>query len=132
MKALTKLTLILALAMICAGGTSAAQAADNEHAEFVALMNSYLDVSNKVVDLAGTPEAAIYMAVEGIVEVYEQRRDGPAAEQHLRRILDEHGSNQTIRNLVRFKLRDIYNETGQTDKALAELDAIIAENARAR
>ncbi len=106
-----------------------AQAADEE--DFLLLMNQYLTLGNAVVDTAERPEAAVFLAIEGIFEVYEQRRDAPSAVQHFERLLREHGSNQTVRNLIRFKLRDIYKETGQSDKALEQLDLIVAENAAA-
>ena len=34
----------------------------------------------------------------------------------------------TVRTITRFKLRDLYKETGQPDLALEELDTIIDEN----
>ena len=102
----------------------------NEQEDFLQLMNQYLALSNAVVDTAARPEAAVYIAIEGIFEVYEQRRDAPSAVQHFERMLKEYGDNQTVRNLIRLKLRDIYKETGQTDKALQQLDLIVAENAR--
>ena len=104
------------------------QAAD-EQQRFVTLMNNYLDLVNSVVDSAERPEAAVFMAIEGIFEVYEQRRDAPSAVRHLEGLLAEHGDNRTVRNLIRFKLRDIYKETGQQDKALEQLDLIVADNA---
>ena len=117
---------VIAAAILVAPGASAA----GEQEAFVDLMNQYLALGNAVVDTAERPEAAIFLAIEGIFEVYEQRRDAPNAIQHFERLLREHGENQTVRNLIRFKLRDIYKETGQSDKALEQLDLIVAENAR--
>lgn len=117
---------VITAAMMVAPGASAA----GEQEAFVDLMNQYLALGNAVVDTAERPEAAIFLAIEGIFEVYEQRRDAPNAIQHFERMLREHGENQTVRNLIRFKLRDIYKETGQSDKALEQLDLIVAENAR--
>ena len=122
--------LLMASTVICLGLSGApAQAQDvNEQAQFIGLMSQYLELSNQIVALTGTPEGAIFMAVEGIFEVYEERRDAPSAIKHLERILDD-TRNQTVRNIVRLKLRDIYKETGQSDKALEQLDMIIKENA---
>ena len=103
----------------------------NEQEDFLELMSQYLALGNAVVDTAERPEAAIFLAIEGIFEVYEQRRDAPNAVQHFERLLEQHGDNQTVRNLIRFKLRDIYKETGQMDKALEQLDLLVAENAAA-
>lgn len=113
-------------AVLAAPGAGAA----GDQEAFVDLMNQYLALGNAVVDTAERPEAAIFLAIEGIFEVYEKRRDAPNAIQHFERLLREHGENQTVRNLIRFKLRDIYKETGQSDKALEQLDLIVAENAR--
>ncbi len=103
--------------------------AEDNPGQFVSLMSQYLDLANQVVDVAEHDEAAIFLAIEGIFEIYEKRRDAPGAVKHLQGILDNHGSNRVVRNLVRFKLRDIYKETGEMDKALEQLDLIIKENA---
>ncbi len=120
--------LILSLLLMASGMTSAS-AQDDQTLKFVALMNDYLTLANKMVDAAEKPQAAIFMAIEGIYEVYEQRRDAPGAVRHLSEILDNHPNDRVVRNLVRFKLRDIYKETGEADKALEQMDKIIAENA---
>jgi predicted negative regulator of RcsB-dependent stress response len=116
----------IATALVIAPASNAA----SEQEAFVQLMSQYLELGNAVVDTAERPEAAIFLAIEGIFEVYEQRRDAPNAVQHFERMLEDYGENQTVRNLIRFKLRDIYKETGQTDKALEQLELIVAENAR--
>ena len=46
----------------------------------------------------------------------------------MKNILEQYPENQTVRNIIRFKLRDVYVETGQADLALAELEAVIEEN----
>jgi len=101
----------------------------SEQAQFIDLMNKYMALSEQVVESASRPESTIFMAVEGIFEVYEQRKDAPGAIEHLERILAD-TNNQTVRNIVRLKLRDIYKETGQMDKALGQLDLVIKENSR--
>ncbi len=101
----------------------------DDQEDFLLLMNQYLELGNMVVDTAERPEASIFLAIEGIFEVYENRRDAPGAVKHFERLLAEHGDNQTVRNLIRFKLRDIYKETDQVDKALEQLDLIVSENA---
>ncbi|MEM7352531.1 MAG: hypothetical protein AAF657_17155, partial [Acidobacteriota bacterium] len=76
------------------------------------------------------PETAIFLAIEGIIEVYEERREKAKAIPHLERIVEQNGDNQTVRNIVRFKLRDLYRETGRSDKAIEQLELVIAENSR--
>ena len=91
-------------------------------------LGGYMDVSERFIRLAGRPEAAIFFAIEGIVEIYEQRNELALAPPHLQNILNKYPDNKTIRNIVRFRLRDVYNDTGRSDLALRELEAIIAEN----
>ena len=91
-------------------------------------LGGYMDVSERFIRLAGRPEAAIFFAIEGIVEIYEQRNELALAPPHLQKILNKYPDNKTIRNIVRFRLRDVYNDTGRSDLALRELEAIIAEN----
>ena len=95
---------------------------------FIDTLGSYMDVSEKIISLAGRREAAIFFAIEGIVEIYEQRNELAKAPPHLQKILKKYPDNKTIRNIVRFKLRDVYNDTGRSDLALQELEAVIAEN----
>ena len=91
-------------------------------------MEGYLDLSRDVVELASKQETTIFLAIEGIVEIYEGREEMGRAVDHLNKIMQAYPDNRIVRNLVRFKLKDIYVETGQTDKALQVLDAIIEEN----
>ena len=95
---------------------------------FIDTLGSYMDVSEKLVSLAGDPETTIFFAIEGIVEIYERRNELAKVPPYLEKVLEKHPDNKTIRNIVRFKLRDVYNDTGQSDLALRELEAIIAEN----
>lgn len=124
------LSLTLLLAVLTGAAAIPSALAQENPQEMVALMNDYLNLADKVVDTAQQREKAIFLAVEGIFEVYEQRRDAPGAVRHLTRILDQHSDDRVVRNLVRFKLRDIYKETGDMDKALEQLDLIVAENTR--
>ena len=67
-------------------------------------------------------------AVEGIVEGHRDRGDQAAAVPLLIRILAKHADHQTVRNIIRFKLFDVYREIGKADLALAEREAVIDEN----
>ena len=99
-----------------------------EEARYMELMDSYLQVSEHFVTLASNPTASVYFAIEGIVELYEERGDGGGAIAHLQRLLEQYGAERTIGVLIRFKLRDLYRDTSQPELALKELDAIIAES----
>ena len=108
-------------------GVYAAEKA-NDEARFIEILSGYLDVSERYITLAARKEAAVYFAVEGIVEIYEARQELANAVPHLRNILNQYPDNRTVHNIVRFKLREIYNETGRSDLALNELELVIQEN----
>ena len=121
--------LAIAVVMIAAVFVAPAHADDHdEEIDFLETVNSYLEVSERYVSLADRKEAAIFFAVEGIVEIHEDRGEQAAAIPMLTSILDQYPDNQTVRNVVRFKLRDLYRDTGQAEKALGELQQVIAEN----
>ena len=65
------------------------------------------------------------------MELYEQRGQKAQAIPHLERLLEQSSGNPVVENIVRFKLRDLYRDTGQGDRALAELDRIFRDNAQA-
>ncbi|TDJ34631.1 MAG: tetratricopeptide repeat protein [Gammaproteobacteria bacterium] len=102
-----------------------------EDQKFLDTMVKYLEITDRYVTLASEPAAAVFFAMEGIVELYEQRGETAQAIPHLERLLEQNAGNPVVENIVRFKLRDLYRDTGQGNKALAQLDRIFAENARA-
>ena len=53
--------------------STSASAKDNPE-QFIGLMSQYLGLANQVVDTASRPEATAFLAIEGIFEIYEQRR----------------------------------------------------------
>ena len=120
--------LAIAIAILMTTALAMPAQADDDEREFIETINGYLDISDKYVNLANQKEAAIFFAVEGIVEIHEDRGEQANAVPALRKILDQYPDNQTVRNIVRFKLRDVYREVGNADLALAELDAVIEEN----
>ncbi len=110
-----------------AGNSQASEADTHSPHEFIALMRDYLSVGERWVAMVSENESRAYLAIEGIIEIYEGRGAKADAIGHLRRLLDDRSTSPTVRTLLRFKLRDLYNETGQGDKALAELDRVLAE-----
>lgn len=113
--------------MFVATGSShaAGEGAPTDPQGFINLMHDYLDLGQQWVSMAETPSASAYLAIEGIVEIYEQRGAKPQAIGHLNRLLTGGRTTPVVETLIRFKLRDLYNETRQGDKALAELDRIL-------
>tara|TARA_Y100000588_G_scaffold223484_1_gene237486 strand:+ start:335 stop:709 length:375 start_codon:yes stop_codon:yes gene_type:complete len=118
---------IAAMALLAATFALPAQA-EEEEAEFIKNIQGYLDVSEKYVSLANGKDHAVFFAVEGIVEIHQERGEQAKAIPALKKILEKYPDNRTVRNIIRFKLRDVYVETGRADLALAELEAVIEEN----
>ena len=102
----------------------------SQEQEFIQLMDGYLGVSRQWVEMAGRREGVMFFAIEGIVEIYEERGELRAAIPHLERILQDHGTDDAVRAIVSFKLRDVYRKTGQEERALEILDDIVARAAR--
>lgn len=123
--------IVVLMLVVGSGWTSHVAAEDEEHDEYFDEVSDYLDISERIVDLSSKPVVAIYFAVEGIREIYEEQGNEAKAISHLEKILNAYPEHRAVRNIVLFKLRDVYKETGQADKALAELDRIIEENGKA-
>ena len=102
--------------------------AQEEEGAFIELFQGYLDVADNWVGMANRTDATVFFAIEGVVEIYEDQGDKAKAIPVIRAVLDKYPENQAVRNIVRFKLRELYRETGQASMALAELDAVIEEN----
>lgn len=127
--ALITVVALVALTTVFASASSGQQGAvEDETQAFIRLMKGYLGVGDQWVSMASTSESAVYLALEGITEIYEQRGERAKAIEHLNRLLDESGDNRAVRTIISFKLRDLYNETGRGDQALAVLDRIVADN----
>lgn len=121
-------TLLLTVVLGIGIATAPLASAESEEEEFIGLMESYLEVAHRWVQMAQTREAAVFFAIQGITEIYEERGELRAAGPHLEQILEKYGENRTLRAMIRFKLRDIYNETGQHEKALQQLEEVIADS----
>ena len=96
--------------------------------ETLELFQTYLDLAEQFVGFTTEQEATVFLAVEGIAEIYEGRGEQAAAIPVLEAALDQYPDDLAARNIIRFKLRDLYNETGQAEQALAQLQAILEEN----
>lgn len=121
-------TLLLTVVLGIGTATAPLAYAGSEEEEFIGLMESYLEVAHRWIQMAETREAAVFFAIEGITEIYEERGELRDAGPHLERILEKYGENRTLRTMIRFKLRDIYNQTDQHEKALQQLEEVIAES----
>ncbi|MEM1287760.1 MAG: hypothetical protein AAGH60_05370 [Pseudomonadota bacterium] len=99
--------------------------AEEDHLEE---LMSYLELSEQFVGLADRPEAAVFFAVEGIVEIYEHGDNLPEAISVLENALNLFPNDQAARNIIRFQLRDLYAESNDTESALEQLQAVLEEN----
>lgn len=114
--------------MMAVTATFAAPAMADDAEDFIEQVQSYLELSEQFVGMAKEKESAVFFAVEGIVEIHEDRGEQAKAIPALRSVLEQFPENQAVRNVVHLKLRDLLRETGQTDLALAQLETMIAEN----
>ncbi|MEL6202957.1 MAG: hypothetical protein AAFR39_11435 [Pseudomonadota bacterium] len=91
-------------------------------------LGAYLELAEQYIDLANRPEAAVFFAVEGIVEIHEARGEKAKAIETLSAMLEKFPANTAARNLIRFELRDLHAEMGDAAGALAQLEAVIEDN----
>jgi predicted negative regulator of RcsB-dependent stress response len=92
---------------------------------FLELMDNYLNVSKKWVKMASERETTIYVVIERITEIYERKSAKVDAVPELRKILAKYKDNPTIGNIIHFKIAELYKNSGQANKALEELNAIV-------
>ncbi|MEM9999658.1 MAG: hypothetical protein AAF940_02145 [Pseudomonadota bacterium] len=118
--------LIIAMGVCVATVTAVPAFAEEE--DFVDQLQDYLDLAEQYVDLANRPEAAVFFAVEGIVEIHEARGEKAKAAELLAGMIDQFPDNPAARNIIRFELRDLHAEMGDADAALAQLQAVIEDN----
>ena len=123
------LAVILGSGLLATASAGQPGGGEDEARQFIDLMDNYLGLSGRWVSMASQPDTATYLAIEGITEVYEHRGEKAKAIPHLLDIVDRSAGNRSLRNVARFKLRDLYNETGRSDKAIEQLELIIQENA---
>ena len=123
---------LVVLAVLLTGlSTGIADQERAEHSEevaFINLMDKYLALSQRVAAIASQPDASVFLAIEGIAEIYQERGEMDKAIEHLNRLIKESPNNRALRTIARFKLREIYGDLEMTSKALSELDQIIADH----
>lgn len=120
------------MVLLAALGASPLQAQSRAEVEqvemmtrFINLLSTYLDVADHWVEMLSQREKAIYLAAEGIKELYENKGNKLDAVPHLRKIAQRYPGNRVIQAVIHFEIRDIYKDSGQPDKALEELEKVI-------
>ncbi len=114
--------------MMAVTATFAAPAMADDNQDFIEQIQDYLELSEQYVALAKQKENAVFFAIEGIVEIHQERGEQAKAVPSLRKVLEQFPDNQAVRNIIHLKLRDLLRETGQADLALVQLETLIAEN----
>ena len=107
------------------------EGAEHEEIDHFDEFQGYLKVSEGFVNLANRKDAAVFFAIEGIIEIHEEKGQPAEAIAALRSVLDSYpqtAETLPFRNIIRFQLRDLYLENDQPDLALAELQAILTDN----
>lgn len=120
---------LMIVAMVAATAAFSAPAmADDEEFNDIELFLGYMEIAEQFLSFANRTDAAVFFAVEGVVEIHEDRGELAAAIPVLQGFLEQYPDNQAVRNVIHFKLRDLYRDTGQAEAALGQLSAVIEEN----
>ncbi len=127
-----KTTRIFLLSLLLSLPWAAGADTTGQQIQFLDMLDRYLAISDEVTRIAGQPNRVSYIAVEGIVEIHEMRGNAAQAIPELEKLLKETRNNQTLRNILHLKLRDLYKDSAQGEKALQHLRAILRENRAGR
>lgn len=93
---------------------------------FLGMLDKYLTVMGKWSQMLSKRETTALLVAERVVDIYEQKGSKTAAIPELRKMLEKYRDNAPIRHMLHFKISEIYKDSGQPDKALEELRAIVA------
>jgi hypothetical protein len=87
------------------------------------ILRGYMDLVQQFTALSRDPTTAAVMAVSSANDLLH--RDSPqAAIDYFNKMLPQ-VKDQTVQRAIRIKLIDLYKETGQTDKALEQLNDLM-------
>jgi len=123
---------LLCVVLIGVGVAASAQPRHREEAPdlemmkgFIGFVKSYLEVSDRWMEICADRDSVVYMVSERTTELFERRGDKAGAIPRLEALLAKPGVGPVGKNAVRFKIADIHKEAGNHDEALKQLDAII-------
>ncbi|MDJ0628544.1 MAG: hypothetical protein QNJ44_09825 [Rhodobacter sp.] len=114
--------------MVATTAFAAPAMAEEPEANEIELFLDYMEIAEQFLSFANRTDAAVFFAVEGVVEIHEERGELAAAIPVLKSFLDQYPDNQAVRNVIHFKLRDLFRDTGQAEQALAQLRTVVDEN----
>ena len=119
-----------------AGVLFAAQAQADESQElavmanFIDVMNGYLEIIEQTHDLASEPDKAAILQMQKLKELYEERGEKARVVDVLRQVLEE-SNHPAVRNAATQLLSDTLKEIGRSDQAAEILLQGIRENVAA-
>jgi Tetratricopeptide repeat-like domain len=116
-------TIVCTLPLLClAIGAIPARAGDNSPAG-LAMMQTYLDLIDHFSKLAKDPAAAGVAATIGATDMLKAKSPDDAI-----KFLEEtlpNVKNQAVQRVIRFQLIELYKSTGDQDKALEQMKALM-------
>lgn len=86
--------------------------------QFVDMIGAYLDVQRKWKTALDDKDMTLVIAMEALVELHESKGDKLKAIPDLQKMLAKYKDNDTIRKAILFKMKDVYKDSGDPDKAL--------------
>lgn len=89
--------------------------------DFISLMSEYLTVANKFVTNLKDDDISVYLIAESMTEIYEKKGSKADAIPALRKLAEKNKGNKVAYKAILFKIKDIYKENQEYDKALAVL-----------
>ena len=117
---------------VCLGNTVKAQEEElaleqlNMMRDFISMMNEYLSMSSKWVNSLKDEDLTIYLVAESMTEIYEKKGSKADAIPALRKLAEQHKDKKVVQKAILFKIKDIYKDNQDYDKALAVLQEISA------
>ncbi|MCF6177229.1 MAG: hypothetical protein L3J71_15845 [Victivallaceae bacterium] len=93
--------------------------------QYLNLMKDYLTLSDKWMTMVKDDDTAVFLAADSIANIYKEKGNKAAAIPRLRKLLKKYKSQKVVCRAILFKIKDIYKDEKEYDKALKVLDEII-------
>lgn len=93
---------------------------------FISLVSDYVEFNHRWLELIDSRDGVAQMSAEGISEIHEERGRPLEAIPALRELARQYPKGSTARRAIHWKIKDIYKDAGQFDKALEEIEAFSA------
>lgn len=133
MKSIKSMVLVTVVSLvICLGNTVKAQDPDAAMEQldmmrnFLSMMNEYLNISQKFVNCLKDDDLSVFLVAESMIELHEKKGAKLNAIPDLRKLADQYKDRNVVRKAILFKIKDIYKDNQQFDKAMEVLWEIAA------